>query len=93
MLFTHLAKSFKGRYQVDPLLKYECKTCSQEALLSSVSKVLLAYGSPEAVETARFFSLMDRFFDITGIRNTLSLEFEQKPMLTPFRSVSDKRFS
>ena len=26
--FTHLAKTFKWTYQVDPLLKNECNTCS-----------------------------------------------------------------
>ena len=28
-------------------------------VLSSVSKILLAYSPPEAAETTRFFSLMD----------------------------------
>ena len=28
-----------------------------------------------------------------NIRNTQSLEFERKPMLAPFRSINDRRFS
>ena len=28
-----------------------------------------------------------------NIRNTKSLEFERKPMLAPFRSINDRRFS
>ena len=46
-------------------------------LLSFVGKVLLAYGLPEAAETACFCSLMDWCFDIMNIRNTQSLEFER----------------
>ena len=56
-------------------------------------KVLLVYGPPEAAETAHFCSLMDCFFDIMNIRNTQSHEFERKPMLAPFTSVNDPRFS
>ena len=32
-------------------------------------------------------------FDIMNIQNNQSLEFERKPMLTPLRSVNDRRFS
>ena len=38
-----------------------------QVLSSTLSKVLLAYGPPEAAETARFCSLMDCFFDIMNI--------------------------
>ena len=62
-------------------------------VLSSVSKVLLAYSPPEAAETARFCSLMDWFFDTMNLQNNKSLEFERKPMLTPLRCVNDQRFS
>ena len=62
-------------------------------ILSSVSKVLLAYSPPEAAETARFCSLMDRFFDIMNLQNNQFLEFERKPVLAPLRSVHDQRFS
>ena len=64
-----------------------------QVLSSTISQVLLAYGPPEAAETARFCSLMDCFFDITNIRNMQSHEFERKPMLAPFTSVNDPRFS
>ena len=64
-----------------------------QVLSSTASKVLLAYGPPEAPETVRFCSLMDCFFDIMSIRNMQSHEFERKPILAPFTSVSDPRFS
>ena len=37
---------------------------------------LLAYGPPEAAETAHFCLLMDCFFDIMNIRNMQSHKFE-----------------
>ena len=42
-----------------------------QVLSSTVSEVLLAYGPPEAAETAHFCSLMDCFFDIMNIRNEI----------------------
>ena len=36
---------------------------------------------------------MDCFFDIMNIRNTQPHKFERKPMLAPFTSVNDSRFS
>ena len=62
-------------------------------VLSSVSKVLLAYNPPKAAETARFCSLRDCFFDIMNLQNNQSLELNGKPMLAPLRSVNDRRFS
>ena len=58
-------------------------------LSSTVSKVLLAYGPPEAAETGHFCSLVNCFFDIMNIKNIQSREFERKPMLAPFTSVND----
>ena len=62
-------------------------------LNSTVSKVLLKYGPPEAAETAKFCSLMDMFFDIMNIRDINSHKFELKPSLLPFSRVDDPRFS
>ena len=66
---------------------------SAQVLSSAVSKVLLAYGPLEAAETANFCLLMDCFSDIMNIRNTQSREFEWIPMLAPFASVNNPRFS
>ena len=64
-----------------------------QVLSSTVSKVLLKYGPPEAAGTAKFCSLMDMFFDIMNIRNIHSHKFELKPSLLPFSKVDDPRFS
>ena len=64
-----------------------------QVLSSTVSKVLLEYGPPEAAETAKFCSLMDSFFDIVNIKNLTSYKYEGKPFLAPFESIDDPRFS
>ena len=48
-----------------PYLKMNERLAAQ--VLSAVSKVLLAYGPPEAAETALFCSLMDWLSDIINI--------------------------
>ena len=63
-----------------------------QVLSSTVSKTLTSYGPPEAAGTAKFCLLMDSFFDIMNIRNIQSHEFERKPFLGPFTSVSDDWF-
>ena len=99
MLFTHLAKTFKWTYQVDPLLKNECKTCSPGTQFCKESSISIWSTRAEAGETARLCLLMTVFFfsfcffDIMDIRNAQSHEFEQKPMLATFRSVNHRRFS
>ena len=49
--------------KLTPYSKMNVRLAAQ-VLSSTVSKVLLAYGPPEAAEAARFCSLMDCFFDI-----------------------------
>ena len=52
----------------------------------------MLYGPPEAAGTAKFCLLIDSFCDIINIRNIQSLEFERKPFLAPFTSISDDWF-
>ena len=63
-----------------------------QVLSSTVSKTLTLYGLLEAAGFAKFCLLMDSFFDMMNIRNIQSHEFERKPFLTPFTSVSDDWF-
>ena len=85
-----LPKLTNEHIKLTPYSKMNVRLAAQ-VLSSTVSKVLLAYGPPEAAETAH--SLMDFFFEIMNIRNTQSHEFERKRMLPPFTSVNDPRFS
>ena len=87
-----LPKLTNEHIKLTPYSKMNVRLAAQ-VLSSTVSKVLVAYGPPKAAETAHFCSLMIYFFDIMNIRNTQSHEFERKPMLAPFTSVNDPRFS
>ena len=49
-----------------------------QVMSSSVSKVMLAYNPFEALETARFIGLVDKFFDCFNTRSLHEAEFEQK---------------
>ena len=64
-----------------------------QVLSSTVSKVLLKFGPPEATGTAKFCSLMDMFFDVMNIRDINSHKVELKTSLLPFSRVDDPRFS
>ena len=87
-----LPKLTNEHIKLTPYSKMNVRLAAQ-VLSSTVSKVMLPYGPPEAAETAPFRLLMDCFFDIMNIRNTQSHKFERKPMLAPFTSVNDPRFS
>ena len=63
-----------------------------QVLSSTVSKTLTSYEPPEAAGTAKFCLLMDSFFDIMNIHNIQLNEFERKPVLASFTSVTDNRF-
>ena len=63
-----------------------------QVLSSTVSITLMSYGPPEVAGTAKFCLFVDSFFDIMNIHNIQSHEFERKPFLSPFTSVSDDRF-
>ena len=47
-----------------------------QVLSSTVSKTLTSCGPPETAGTAKFWLLMDSFFDVMNIRNIQSHEFE-----------------
>ena len=64
-----------------------------QVLSSTVSKILLAYGPPDAAGTAMFCEMMDGFFDILNIRSGKEAEYSRKEFLEPFRRVDDPRFS
>ena len=60
-----------------------------QVLSSTVSKVLLKYGTPAASGTAKFCSLMDMSFNMMNIRDKNSHKFELKPSLLPFSRVDE----
>lgn len=62
-----------------------------QVLSETVSKVMMAYSTPETHETAIFLSMMDKFFDCCNSRPDASLH-KRKPFLAPYTSLDDSRF-
>ena len=52
-----------------------------QVLNSSVNNVLTEYGSPEAASTAKFCSIMDKYFYIVNVRNPYEHKHKAKPFL------------
>ena len=48
---------------------------------------------PEASATAKFCSMMDKFFDFLNVRNTTEHVLKRKPFLQPYSDVEDPRFT
>ena len=78
--------------KLTPFSKMNVRLAAQ-VLSSTVSKILLQYGPPEAKETARYCEMMDSFFDIVNIRNTTEHLHKKKPNLKPISSPTDPRLS
>ena len=63
-----------------------------QVLSTSVSVALQTFAPPEALETAKFCEMMDKYFDCLNVRNTTEAISKQKPFLNPYTSVHDERF-
>ena len=57
-------------------------------LSSTVAAVLTKFGAPEASATAKYCSMMDKFFDCLNVRS-----LEGKPLLAPYTDINDSRFT
>ena len=64
-----------------------------QVLSSTVAKVLLQYGPPEAAGTAKFCEMIDYFFDRLNVSNTTEYKTKQKPFLKPYTDINDDRFT
>ena len=53
---------------------------------------MAAYYGPEMSETAKFFLLIDRFFDCLNGRSLQEAIYTLKPDMAPYRSQNDPRF-
>lgn len=62
-----------------------------QVLSETLSKVMMAYSTPETHETANFLSMMDKFFDCCNSRPDATVH-KRKPFLAPYTSVDDSRF-
>ena len=59
----------------------------------SVSKALTLLGGAKVSETARFASMMDKFFDALNASNFTNGKHKRKPFQNPYRSADDFRIA
>ena len=62
-----------------------------QVLSESVSKALRLTGGEEVYETARFVSMVDRFFDSLNVNTFTYGKFKRKAFQDPYRSEQDFR--
>ena len=63
-----------------------------QVLSETVGSVLNSFGSPDVTGTAKFCTMMDKFFDCLNVRNTVEHTLKRKPFLKPYESLDDVRF-
>ena len=59
-----------------------------QVLSSTMAAALTKFGVPEASATARYCSMMDKFFDCLNVGS-----LKRKPLLAPFTDINDERFT
>ena len=64
-----------------------------QVLSDTVAVCLDKFGPPEASATAKFCSMMDKFFDCLNVRNTTEHVFKRKPFSMPYSDIDDPRFT
>ena len=64
-----------------------------QVLSETVGSVLNSFGPADAVGTAKFCLMMDKFFDCLNVKNTMEYKVKQKPFLKLYTSVDDVRIA
>ena len=64
-----------------------------QVLSDTVAVCLDKFGPPKASATAKFCSMMDKFFDCLNVRNSAEHVLKRKPFLQPYSDVDDPRFT
>ena len=64
-----------------------------QVLSESVFQALQTYGPPDAIETANYCQIFDKFFDCLNVRNTKEHLIKKKTFLKPYESENDERFT
>ena len=63
-----------------------------QVLSESVFQALQTYGPPDAIGTAIYCRMFDKFFDCLNVRNKTEAVTKAKPFLKPYESQDDERF-
>ena len=64
-----------------------------QVLSSTMAAVLTKFGAPEASATAKYCSMMDKFFDCLNVRSLQEHERKRKPLPAPYTDINDERFT
>lgn len=64
-----------------------------QVLSESVFQALQTYGPPDAIGTATYCRMLDKFFDCMNVRNSVECVRKQKPFLKPYENLDDERFT
>ena len=64
-----------------------------QTLSESVFQALQSFGPPEAIGTAIYCRMFDKFFDCMDVRNSGKAVTKAKPFLKPYKNVDDERFT
>ena len=91
ILWNHISQLYYD--DLDCGLKLVNKLTSAAQVLSdTVGNVLNEFGPPEAVGTAQFCRMMDKFFDCLNVSNRKEWQEKQKDFLKPYESVDGVHF-
>ena len=63
----------------------------QQVLSESFSKALTLIGGENVKETAKFVTMMDKYFDALNVSNFTNGKHKRKPFQNPYRSADDFR--
>ncbi|XP_057299290.1 uncharacterized protein LOC130629929 [Hydractinia symbiolongicarpus] len=63
-----------------------------QVLSESVFQALQTYGPPDAIGTATYCRMLDKFFDCMNVRNSVECVRKQRPFLKPYENLDDERF-
>ena len=75
---------------LNPYFKMRMNLAAQ-VMSTTVSKVMMAHGPSTCSETAKFISIIDKFFDCCNFRCLTEGEHKRKPLLNPYRDINDER--
>ena len=64
-----------------------------QVLSESVFQALNTFGPPDAIATAVYCRMFDKFFDCLNVRNTTEAITKAKPFLKPYETIDDERFA
>ena len=69
-----------------------CVNLAAQVLSASMAAVLRSFGPPEAEGTAKYWEMVDGFFNCLNVRSTTEHQRKRKPFLAPYHDSQDSRY-